>query len=87
MLGRQTAYERLAWFLLRVKERSGGGNEIDMPMSRQDMADYLGLTIETVSRGISEFQRRQYISAISTHQMRLNSLTALQSLASGEAED
>jgi CRP/FNR family nitrogen fixation transcriptional regulator len=85
MLGRQTAYERLAWFLLRVRERSGRENEIDMPMSRQDMADYLGLTIETVSRGISEFKRRQYISAITTHQIRLTGLAALQALASGES--
>ena len=85
MLGRQTAYERLAWFLLRVKERSGGSDQIDVPMSRQDIADYLGLTIETVSRGISEFKRRQYISATSTHQFRLTGLSALQTLASGEA--
>jgi CRP-like cAMP-binding protein len=85
MLGRQTAYERLAWFLLRIKERNGGTDEIDVPMSRQDIADYLGLTIETVSRGISEFKRRQYISAISTHQFRLTGMPALQALASGEA--
>jgi CRP-like cAMP-binding protein len=87
MLGRQTAYERLAWFLVRALVRSGRENEIDMPMSRQDMADYLGLTIETVSRGISEFKRRQYISAISTHQIRLTDLVTLQALASGEATD
>jgi len=87
MLGRQTAHERLAWFLLRVKERSGCGAEIDMPMSRMDMADYLGLTIETVSRSMSEFKRRQYISAINTHQIRLTGLAALQALASGEAAD
>jgi len=85
MLGRQTAHERLAWFLLRVKERNGGGNEIDVPMSRMDMADYLGLTIETVSRGMSEFKRRHYISATSAHQIRLTGLAALEALASGEA--
>jgi CRP-like cAMP-binding protein len=85
MLGRQTAYERLAWFLLRISERSGGSHDIDMPMSRMDIADYLGLTIETVSRGISEFKRRRYISATSTHRIRLTDLTALQALASGEA--
>jgi CRP/FNR family nitrogen fixation transcriptional regulator len=86
MLGRQTAHERLAWFLLRVRDRSGGDAEIDVPMSRIDMADYLGLTIETVSRGISEFKRRHYISATSAHQMRLTGLSALQALASGESE-
>ncbi|HVY98724.1 MAG TPA: helix-turn-helix domain-containing protein [Dongiaceae bacterium] len=86
MLGRQTAHERLAWFLLRVKERSGGGSEIDVPMSRMDIADYLGLTIETVSRGVSEFKRRHYISAVSAHQFRLTGLAALQALANGEVE-
>jgi len=85
MLGRQTAHERLAWFLIRVRERSGGTNEIDVPMSRQDIADYLGLTIETVSRGISEFKRRRYISAVGAHQFRLTGPVALQALASGEA--
>jgi CRP-like cAMP-binding protein len=85
MLGRQTAHERLAWFLLRVRERSGGDRDIDMPMSRIDIADYLGLTIETVSRGISEFKRRHYISASNAHQIRLTGLSALQALASGEA--
>ena len=85
MLGRQTAYERLAWFLLRVMERTGRGNEVDMPMSRMDVADYLGLTIETVSRGISEFKRRRYITATSAHQIRLTGLASLQALASGEA--
>jgi CRP-like cAMP-binding protein len=85
MLGRQTAHERLAWFLLRVRERTGRGDEVDMPMSRMDIADYLGLTIETVSRGISEFKRRRYIAATSVHRMRLTALEALQALASGEA--
>ncbi len=85
MLGRQTAYERLAWFLLRVRERSGGGDAIEMPMSRMDIADYLGLTIETVSRGISEFKRRQYISATNAHQIRLTGLATLRELARGAA--
>jgi CRP/FNR family nitrogen fixation transcriptional regulator len=85
MLGRQTANERLAWFLLRIRERSGRDMDIDMPMSRMDIADYLGLTVETVSRGISEFKRRQYISATSAHRIRLTGLLALQALASGEA--
>jgi CRP/FNR family nitrogen fixation transcriptional regulator len=86
MLGRQTAYERLAWFLLRVMERTSHSHELDMPMSRLDIADYLGLTIETVSRGISEFKRRRYISATGAHQMRLIEIEALQALASGGAE-
>jgi CRP/FNR family nitrogen fixation transcriptional regulator len=66
MLGRQTAYERLAWFLLRVMERTGRGNE-------------------TVSRGISEFKRRRYISATGVHRMRVIEFGIMQALARGGA--
>jgi len=62
MLGRQTAQERLAWFLLRIMQRSDDNPNLDLPMSRLDIADYLGLTIETVSRGISQFKRLQLIT-------------------------
>jgi len=84
VLGRKSAAERVASFLLTLARRTPGLH-VSVPMSRQDIADYLGLTIETVSRGISEFKRRQYISATSTHQFRLTGLSALQTLASGEA--
>ncbi|HVO02949.1 MAG TPA: helix-turn-helix domain-containing protein [Candidatus Cybelea sp.] len=88
MLGRQTAHERLAWFLLRSMKRNGlERGALDLPMSRLDIADYLGLTIETVSRGISEFKRRRYISIANAHQISVTNAEALESLASGETED
>ena len=62
LLGRLTAEEKLASFLVEMKKRWAriAGHEqglIRLPMGRQDIADYLGLTIETVSRVINQMQR------------------------------
>ncbi|MBA4164250.1 MAG: Crp/Fnr family transcriptional regulator [Erythrobacter sp.] len=59
-LGRKSASERMASFLMIMAERigtnEGGGCLLDLPMSRRDIGDSLGLTIETVSRQIGEFR-------------------------------
>jgi CRP/FNR family nitrogen fixation transcriptional regulator len=55
-LGRRSASERVSCFLTDLADRKGAHDEIDIPMSRQDIADYLGLTIETVSRTFSQLQ-------------------------------
>ena len=61
LLGRRTAEEKVACFLLGLRKRlvrnSGQSDLVPLAMSRQDMADYLGLTIETVSRILSRFDR------------------------------
>ncbi|OJF92740.1 helix-turn-helix domain-containing protein [Pararhizobium antarcticum] len=56
VLGRQSALEKLAAFLLDIAERQGDLDPIDLPMTRIDIGDYLGLTIETVSRSFSKFR-------------------------------
>jgi len=86
MLGRQTAQERLAWFLVSLMQRSDDNTDLDLPMSRLDIADYLGLTIETVSRGISQFKRQHLIAVSGAHQVTLKNVEALEALACGESE-
>jgi CRP/FNR family transcriptional regulator len=87
LLGRKSAEEKIASFLLTVVNRSGlrpmDGLSLRLPMSRQDMADYLGLTIETVSRTFSRLKRRGLIALPTPQQVVLRQCGALLALANG----
>ena len=71
ILARQGAAERVASFLLDYADRVGASDIVDLPMTRQDMADHLGLTIHTVSRTLSQLQSHGLIEARSSRHVRL----------------
>lgn len=62
LLGRKNAQERIAAFLVEMAERLHSAGSVMLPMSRQDIADYLGLTIETVSRTLTLLERNGVIA-------------------------
>jgi CRP/FNR family transcriptional regulator, nitrogen fixation regulation protein len=82
MLLVKTAQERVAGFLLEMADRAAGHNEVDLPMSRQDIADYLGLTIETVSRTLTLLENSAAIALPTSRRIVLRNRAALRQLDS-----
>jgi len=80
LLGRKSALEKVAAFLLECAEHSSDIRSISLAMSRQDIADYLGLTIETVSRTLSQLERDGVIALPSAREIRFRNPTALRDL-------
>jgi CRP/FNR family transcriptional regulator len=87
LLGRKTAQERVATFLCllfeKAKRRGHCGAPIDLPMNRSEIADYLGLTIETVSRQLSKLKQAGVIAILGSHAIELRKPQQLSELAAG----
>ena len=76
LLGRSTARERVAALLLEMNGHLTAASVIALPMSRRDIADYLGLTLEKVSRELSTFQRKGYLRFLDPTQRHIVVLNA-----------
>ena len=87
LLGRKTAHERIASFLLGLagrQERLGGEPDVvHLPMTRTDIADYLGLTTETVSRVFTALKKRGWIVLRSSGEVELSDRDSVEDLAAG----
>ncbi|MGF1561284.1 MAG: helix-turn-helix domain-containing protein [Geminicoccaceae bacterium] len=89
-LGRKSALERVASFLLDLSLRLGDAEvparEVALPMTRSDIADHLGLTIETVSRSFSKLKKEGVISLTGQHVAEIRDLPRLAELAGGDID-
>jgi CRP/FNR family nitrogen fixation transcriptional regulator len=80
LLCRRSAVEKVAAFLLDWARQPIAGGTIALAMTRQDIGDYLGLTIETVSRTLSQLERDGVIELPSVRQIRIKDIEALTDL-------
>jgi CRP/FNR family transcriptional regulator, nitrogen fixation regulation protein len=76
----KSAEERVASFLLEMASRGPGGLTVELPMSRQDIADYLGLTIETVSRTFTQLVQSGTIALETSRRIQFRNRAALSRL-------
>jgi CRP/FNR family transcriptional regulator len=87
LLARKTAPERIASFLLAVAKRMSRDGapvrEVELPMARVDIADFLGLTVETVSRVLTRLKSEGVIALSSPHLVSLRQMAGLYRLAGG----
>ncbi|TRC99668.1 cyclic nucleotide-binding domain-containing protein [Mesorhizobium sp. WSM4303] len=80
VLGRQNAIERVAAFLVDLGERQGGLRQVELPMSRMDIGDYLGLTIETVSRVFTRLKDKGVIRLLNLRSIEIVKQDVLQAM-------
>ena len=81
LLGRRAAAEKMAGFLLDQAAASADGRTVILAMTRQDIGDYLGLTIETVSRSLHQFERQHLIALSGNRDLRITGRAALEIIA------
>lgn len=88
LLGRKTAREKICSFLVGLADKAARrglpSNPVDVPMTRSDIADYLGLTTETVSRTFTQLKASQVIQLIGGNKVRLIDAMNVEALADGE---
>ena len=97
LLGRKTATEKVATFLLLLARRAGdqgcgivpadGTIRVELPITRTDMADYLGLTIETVSRQITRFKSKNIIRMVNSRTIVIPDIAILEQVADNSGHD
>jgi CRP/FNR family nitrogen fixation transcriptional regulator len=80
LLGRKTAMERVAAFLLEMDRRLSAAAMMALPMCRRDIGDYLGLTLETVSRALSELHDRGILDFSGARQIVLRNRQHLRTM-------
>lgn len=81
LLGRKNALERLAAFLLEMAARAGDAKVLDLAMPRHDIADYLGLTLETVSRTFADLKQLGAVKLESARRVHLIDAGRLKAMA------
>jgi CRP/FNR family nitrogen fixation transcriptional regulator len=80
LLGRKTAMEKVATFLLEMDRRLTVAGMMALPMTRRDIADYLGLTLETVSRTFSQLQSQGVLGLTGARQVALRNRQCLRNM-------
>ena len=81
LLGRKNALERLAAFLIEMDTRTGSKRVLDLAMPRHDIADYLGLTLETVSRMLGELKQMGTVRMESARRVHILDATRLRAMS------